>query len=185
MVMATFNIPNYTPLHLKSPIQLIISLPLSFIHIQYRRTDLHPRQPIWLHRVACVPYNNAQTTMWEDQIIMLEIHQPKTLNSGNLQIIFLHHWGIVTHLCCHHFKELPSSTTLPNSTGDQAQNEALVCHPNDIGVMGHHGNDMTSPKKHMVDPKCSHRSNPQDRGRHLPAHLKCPQHRMEPFQSIR
>ena len=53
----------------------------------------------------------------EHQIIMLEIHHAKTVNSGNLRINFFHYYqGIVTHLCSHHFQALPGSTTLPHST---------------------------------------------------------------------
>jgi len=145
---------------------------------------LHRRQPIWLHRVACLaPNNNAQMTMWEHQIIMLEIHQTKTLNSGNQRINFLYHRGIVTHLRSLHFQALPSSTTMPHSTWHQAHNQALV-QPKDMRVMGHRGKHTISPKEVMVDHKCSALSNSPDRGCHLQAHLACLQHSLETFQSF-
>jgi len=155
------------------------------VHIQCRRTDLHRRQPISLHWVGCLAQNNAQRTMWEHQIIKLEIHRAKKLNSGNPWINFiLHQQGIVTLLCSHHFQVLPSSTTLPDSTWNQALNHALVVQPKDIIVMRHRGKDTTCPKKDIVDPKSSPLSNSQGRGRHRQAHLKCLQHWLETFQSI-
>jgi len=146
--------------------------------------DLHRRQPIWLHQGACLAHNDAQITIWENQIIMLEILRPKTLKSGNPRINFLHHRGIVTRLRSHHFQALPSLTTLPHSTLHQVRNEARVVQPKDIRVMGHRGKDTTSPKEDIVDLKCSHLGNSQDRGRHLQVHLECHQHRLETFQSV-
>ena len=115
---------------------------------------------------------------------MLEIHRAKTLNSGNRQIKFILHQGIVTHHRSHHFQALPRSTTLPNSTWHQAYNQAQVGQPKDISVMGHCGKNMTSPMVAMVDLKCSPLNNSQDRGRHLRAHLECLQHRLVTIQSI-
>ena len=100
----------------KSPIELIICLPPSFVHIQCQQTDLHQRQPISLPRVGCLGQNNAQKTMWEHLPLMLEIHQAKTLNSGNRRIKFILHRGIVTCLRSLHFQVLSSFTTLPHST---------------------------------------------------------------------
>jgi len=184
MDTATFNIPNYTPLHSKSPIELIICLPPSFVHILCRWTHFHRRQPIWLHRVSCLAHNIAQKTMWEHLTIMLEIQQAKTLNSGNAGIKFIPHRGIVTHLRSYHFQALPSFTTLPHSTWHQARNQTLVVQPQDIRVMGHLGKDTTSPNVAMVDLKGSPFSKSPDRDSHLLAHLKSFQHRLETIQSI-
>jgi len=145
---------------------------------------LHRRPPIWLHLAACLAHNNTQMTMWEHQITMLEIHRTKTLNSGNPQINFLHHRGIVTRLRSLHFQALPSSTTMPHSTWYQAHNQALE-QPKDMRVMGHHSKDTISPKEVMVDHTCSPFSNSPDRGRHLQVHLECLQHCVETFQSFR
>jgi len=160
------------------------NLPPSCVHIQCWRTDLHQRQPIWLHRVACLAHNNAQMTMWEHQIIMLQMDLAKTFNSGNPRINFLHHQVIVSCPRRHHFQALPSSTTLPHSTWHQVHNQALVVQPKDIRVMGHRGKETTSPKEDILDLKCFRLTNLQDRGRHLQAHLKCLQHWLGTFQSI-
>jgi hypothetical protein len=122
--------------------------------------------------------------MWEHLTIMLEIHQAKTLNSGNPQIKFILHGGMVIRLRSLHFQVLPSFTTLPHSTGHQVRNQALVVQPKDIRVMGHRGKDTTSPKVAMADLKCSHLSNSPDRGHHLQAHLECLQHKLATIQSI-
>jgi len=145
--------------------------------------DLHRRQTIWLQQVGCLAHNNAQRIMWEHQIEILEIHQTKTLNSGNHRINFIHHRGIVTYVRSYHFQALPSSTTLPHSTWHQACNQAVV-QPNDIRVMGHGAKNTTSPKDVMVDLKCCPLGNSQDRGHHLQTHHKCLQHHLETFQSF-
>jgi len=162
----------------KSQIELIICLLPSCFHIRCQRTDLHRRQPIWLQHVGCLPFNNTRRTMWEHQMIMLDKHRAKTLNSGNPQIISIYHRGIVTRLHSHHFQVLLSSTTMHHSTWHQAYNQALR-QPNDIRVMGHCGKDMISSKDVMVDLKCSTLSDSQDRGRHLHALLECHQHHLE------
>jgi hypothetical protein len=115
---------------------------------------------------------------------MLEIYPAKTLKSGNPQINFIIHRGIVIHLCCHHLQALSSSTTIPVSSCHQGRNQALVVQPMDIRVMGNHGHDRTSPKENTVNLNCSLLSNSHDRGRHLQVHLECRQHRLESFQSI-
>jgi len=153
------------------------------VHIRYRWTDLCRRQPIWVDRVGCLAHNNAQMTMWVHQIIMLEIHQAKTLNSGNPQIKFIHHQGIVTRPRSHHFQALPRSTTVHHSTWHQAHNQALV-QSNDIRVMGHCGQHMISPKEVTVDFKCSPLSNSQDMGCHLQPHLEYLQHSLKTIQSF-
>jgi len=116
-------------------------------------------------------------TIWEHQIIMLEIQRARILDSGNKQINLLNHRSIVTLLRSHRFQALPSSTTLPHSTWHQACNQALVVRSQDIRVMGHRGKDTTSPKEDMVDLNWSPLSNSQDRGHHL-------WHQLETFQSI-
>jgi len=153
------------------------------MYIQCRRMDLHQRQPVWLHQVGCLAYNNSLMTMWEDQIIMLDIHRVKTCNLGNPRINFIHCRGIVTRLCSHHFQALPTSTTLPHSTWHQAHHQALGQSKN-IEVMGHRGKHMISPKAGTVDLKCSPLSSSQNLRRHLQAHLNCLQHRLETIQSF-
>jgi len=137
-----------------------------FVHIGCRWTHVCWRQPIWLQPVGCVAHNNTQMPMWEHEIVMLDVHWGKTLNSGNPQITFILHWGIVTSLRSHHLLALPSSTTMPHSTWHQAHNQALV-QPKDIWVIGHCGKHMISPKEVMVDLKCSLLSNTQEMGHHL------------------
>jgi len=185
-VTATFDIFNHTPRHSKSPIELIIWLLPSFIHIQCRRMDLCWRLSIWLQEVGSLAHNHTQMTMWEHQIIMLEEHRAKTLNSDNPRINYIHphhHQGIVTHLRSHHLQALPSSTTRLHSIWHQAHNQALV-QPENIRVMGHRGKDMISPKEVMADLKCSPLNNLQDMGPHRQEHLECFQHRLETFQSF-
>jgi len=121
--------------------------------------------------------------MWEHRILMLEIHRTKTLNSGNPQIKFILHWGIVTRPCSHHFQALPSSTTMPHSTWHQAHNQALV-QPKNIRVMGHCVKYMISPKEVMVDLKCFPLSNSQAMSRYLQAYLECLLHRLKAIQSF-
>jgi len=163
--------------------ELLICLLPSIVHIQCRRTDLPQRQPISLLQVGCLARNSAQMTIWEHQILMLEIHQAKTRNSGNPPINFIHHWGTGTHLHCHHFQVLPSSTTLPHSAWHQAYNQA-VGQPNDNRVMGHRGKHVPSPEVVMLDHKCSPLSNSQDKSHNLQAHLECLQHCLEIIQSL-
>jgi len=126
------------------PLNWLVNYHHLFVHIQCERKDLIRRQPIWLDWLGCLAHNNAQMTMWVHQIIMLEIHQAKTLNSGNPQIKFIHHRGIVFRPRSHHFQVLPRSTTMPHSVWLQAHNQALV-EPKDIWVMGHCGKHMISP----------------------------------------
>jgi len=146
--------------------------------------DLCLRQPIWSQPVRCLAQYNAQRTMWEHQVIMLEIHRAKTLNSGNPPINFIHHHpGIVTRLCSLHFQVLPSSTTRHHSTWHQTHSQALV-RPKNIRVMGHRGKHMISTKEDMVEHKCSPLSNSQNMGRHLQVHLEWLQHRLETIQSF-
>jgi len=182
-VTATSNIVNYTPLPSKSPIELTISLPPSLVHIWCRRTDLHRRQPICLQRVGCLAHINAQTTMWEYEITMVEIHWEKLLDSGNPRIKFIHHQGIVTRLRMHHFQALHSSTTLPHSTWHQVHNQAQL-QPKNIEVMGHCGKHIISPKEVMVDLTCSLLSNWLDRGRHVQARLVGLRHCLQTIQSF-
>jgi len=184
MVTTTFIILNSTPLHSKATSGLKICLRPCCVHIRCWWTDLHRRQLIWLQWVGCLAHSNAQMTMWGHQIMMPEIQRAKSINSGNPQINFLHHQGIVNHLCSLHFQALPSSTTLPHLTWHQARNEALV-QLNDIWAMGHLGQDTISSKKVMVDLKCSPLSNSPDRGHHLQGHLKSLQHRLESFHLFR
>jgi len=165
----------------KSAIELILCLPPSFAHIQCRQTDLHRRQPILLQQVGFLAHINAQRTMWENQMIMLEIHRAKTVISGNPPNQFHPPPGIVTPLRRHHFQALPSSTTLPHTTRHQAHNQACR-QAKDMRLMGHRGKDTISLKEVMVDLKCSPLSNSQDRGRHLQAHLEYLQHRPETIQ---
>jgi len=113
-------------LHSKWQIELIIWLLPSSVHIRCWRMDLCRRQPIWLQHVGCLAHNNAQMTMWEHHMMIQEISRPKTLNSGNPWINFIHyhhhhhhhhhhrHQGIVTRLRSHHFQALPSSTPRPH-----------------------------------------------------------------------
>jgi len=145
--------------------------------------DLHRRQPIWLQSVRCATHLNAQRTMWECQIIMLEIHQAKTLNPAYPRTDFNHLRGIVTCLCSYHSQVLTSSTTLPHAAWHQARNQAQV-QPKDIRVMGHRGKDTTSTQEVMVDLKCSPLSNSQDGGRHLWVHLECLQHCLATIQLV-
>jgi len=145
--------------------------------------DLRQRQPIWLQLVRCLAHNNAQMTMWEIQTIMLEIHQAKTLNSGNPEIEFILHQGIVPRLRSPHLHTLPSSTTMPHSTWHQAHNQALV-QPKNIRVVGHRGKHMISRKEVIVDLKCSPLRNSQDTGRNLQVHPECLQLRLETIQSF-
>jgi len=183
-VTAAFNMVNYTPLLSKSSIEMIIGLPQSFVHIWCRQTDLRRSQLIWLQRICCFAHNNAQRTMWEHQILMLEIHREKTLHWVNHWINLIHHRGIVTCLRSHHLHTLPSSTTLRHSTWHQDRSQALVVQHKHIRVMGHRCKDTTSPNVVMVDLKCSPLSNSQGRGPHLQAHLECLQHWLETFQSF-
>jgi len=145
--------------------------------------NLRRRQPIWLQPVGCLAHNNAQMTMRKHQMIMLEIHSAKTLNSGNPQIKLILHWSIVTHLSSHYFQGHPSSTTMPHSTWQKAHYQALL-QPKDIRVMGYRVKHMLSLKEVMVDLKCSPVSNSQDMGRHLQEHNKCLQHSLETIQSF-
>jgi len=138
---------------------------------------------MWLQQVSCLANNNAQGTMWKHQILMLEIHWAKTLNSSNPQIYFIHHQGIVNRLHSHHFQALPSSATLPHSAWHQPHNQAVV-QPKNIRVISHHGKDMTSPMEGMVKLKCSPLNNSQIRRHHLQGHLDCLQYRLETFQSF-
>jgi len=184
-VTATFNILNYTPLYSKTQIESIIwSLP-SWDHIRCLWTDIRRSQRIRLQQVGCLAHNNAQMTMCEHQMIMLELNWAKTLNSGNPRITFIHHHhpGIATCLRSHHFQTLPSSTTRPHSTWHQAHNQALV-QPKDIRVVGHHGKHMISSKEDMVDLKRSPLSSSQDWRCHLQAHNDCLQNRLEAIQSF-
>jgi len=153
------------------------------VHIRCQQTVLCRRQPIWLQHVGWWAHNNTQMTMWEHQIIMLEIHKGKALNSGNPQIKVNLHQGIVTGLRSHHFQALPSFSTIPHSPWHQAHNQVLVQH-NDIWVMGHCGKHMISPKELMVDLKYSPLSNSQGMGRHLQAHLRCIQHALKIIQPM-
>jgi len=152
-------------------------LPAVF-HVRCGRTDLRRRQPIWLQQVGCLAHSNSQMTMWERQIIMLEIHWAKALNLGNRGTNIIHHRCIVTCLRNHHIQLLSSSTTLPHSTWHQAHNQALV-EPRDIWVRGFHGKPLISPKEVTVDLKCSPHSNSQDMGHHLQMHLGGIQHCLE------
>jgi len=152
-------------------------------HIRWWRMDLRRRQPIWLVLVGCLAHRNAQITLWEHQIIMLEIHRAKSLNSGNPQIKCIVHRDIATRVRSHHFQALPSFNTMPHSTWHQAHNQAQEQHK-DIQIMGHHGKHIISPKEVMVDLKCSLLSNSQDMGRHLQAHLECLQQCHDWIQSF-
>jgi hypothetical protein len=145
--------------------------------------DLHWRQPIWLQQVGCLAHNNAQMARGEHQIILPQKDQAKSLDSGNHQINFIHHWGIVTCLRSHHFQALPSSTTPRHLTWHHVRNYALL-HPNIIWVMSYRSRDATSPQEVMVDLKCSPLSNSQDRGHHLMEYLKCLQPEQETIQWV-
>jgi hypothetical protein len=86
--------------------------------------------------MGCLADKNTHMTIWENQIIMLEIHPAKILNWGNQPINIIHHWAIVIRLYSHHFQALTTSTNLLHSTLHQAHNQALV-HPKDIPDVGH------------------------------------------------
>jgi len=119
----------------------------------------------WVH-------NNAQMTMWEHQMIILEINREKIFNLGNPRINFIHHHqSIGSPLWSHHFQVLPSSTTRLDSICHQAHNQALI-QPKNIHVLGHCGKHMISPKDVMLVLKCFPLSNSQYMGRHLQAHLE-------------
>jgi len=145
--------------------------------------DLCRRQPIWLQQVRCLAYNHAQMTVWDHQIIMLQMHQSKTCDWGNSQLSFSHHLGIVTLLCSHNFLVLSNFTTLLYSTWLQAHHESRV-QPKNIQVIGHCDIHMITPKEVMVDLKYSPLSNSQDKGHHLQVHLECLQNRSETLQSF-
>jgi len=94
---------------------------------------------------------------------------------------FIHHQGVVTRLHSFHRQTLPSSTTLPHSTWQQAHTKALL-QPRNIRVIDHLGNNTTSPKEVMVDLKWFPLSNSHGRGHHHQAHLECLQQHLETFQ---
>jgi len=153
-------------------------------HIRCQRTDLHQRQPVRLQQVRCLAHITGEMTMWKHQLIMLEIHEAKTCNSGNPQINFIHHHpAIVNHLGSHHLQVFPRSTTRPHSTSQHAHNHALV-QPKDIEVMDHRGKPMISPKEDMLHLKYFPLSNSHEMGRHLQAHVKCLQHSLETMQLL-
>jgi hypothetical protein len=149
--------------------------------------DFGRRQPIWRQPVGCFGQNHAQKTMLEHQIIMLEIHRSKTINSGNPRINFTYHnhpQGIVTPLRSPNFRVLPSFPTrhqLNFTPSSQSIAGATKEYP---GYGGHRGKHMTSPKEDMVDLKWSSLSHSEDMGHHHHAHLNCLQHTMETIQSF-
>jgi hypothetical protein len=98
-----------------------------------------------------------------------------------LQINFIHNKGIVTRFRRHHFQALPSSTTLPHSTWDHADNKALL-QPKDIRELGHRGKHMISATEVIVDLKCSPLCNSQDRSHHLLVCLEFLLHYLETIQ---
>jgi len=145
--------------------------------------DLRRRQPLWLQQVGSLALNNPQMTNRDHQKIMLEKHWTKTVNSGNPQINFINHQGMIPHLHSHHFQVLPSSTTLPHWTGHQAQNQAPVW-PKDIRVMCYHRKHMSSPNTVTDDPKCSPLSISHGMSCHHQVNLMCFPHRLETMPSF-
>jgi len=109
---------------------------------------------------------------------MREIQWTKTLNSGNLQINFLQHQGIVTHLHRLHFQAPPSSNTIPLLLWNQAHNPALV-QLKDMRVMCRRDKNTIAPKVAMVDVKCPPLRNSPSRGHHLHVHHECLQRFLE------
>ena len=94
-----------------------------FVHITCRRRDLHRRQRIWLHWVAYLACNSAETTIQDPRKMVQELPLANRVNLGNTPIIINRRMGMVSPLHSSHFQALCSFITILHSTWHTVLNQ--------------------------------------------------------------